>query len=54
MGMRVGASQGFSAPVAKPVSPPPAPTKRESGAAVAERLMLSTEGSRGTKVNAKA
>lgn len=54
MGMRVGASHGYSAPVSKPVSPPPAPAKQESGAAVAEQLMFSSEGSRGTKVNAKA
>jgi len=55
MGMPIGASRGFSAPVSMPIAvapPPPAPAPPMASAAAT--MLLNTEGSRGTKVNTSA
>jgi hypothetical protein len=58
MGMQVGASRGYSAPISMPVSAPPPPPKQASSsasdAAAAEQLMASTAGHRGKSVDFNA
>ncbi len=55
MGMRVGSSSSYSAPISMPVSPPPPPPPppANNNAAAAE-LQLNTEGPRGKSVNLNA
>jgi len=56
MGMPVGASRGYSAPVSMPVAaaPPPPRPPASHNAAPAAAMLLNTEGPRGTKINTKA
>lgn len=53
MGMRVGASAGYSAPVSTAVSAPPPPPPPPSAAGAAP-LQLNTSGPAGTKLNTLA
>ena len=56
MGMRVGSSSSYSAPISMPVSPPPPPPPppASSNAGAAAPLQLNAEGPRGKSVNLNA